>query len=102
MLIDRVRARLQDEDISEDLLSEYIDTVSDRLCMRLGGLDDLPSQFNSICVDATVKMYRRRFYEGINSENDEGLNVSFVDDVLAEYNSEIESYKNTKRKLRFI
>lgn len=101
MIVDRVKLRLTDEEISEAVLNEYIETVSDRLCIRLG-TDELPSQFNSICVDAVVKMYRRLCYEGISSENDGGLSVSFVDDILSEYSDEISAYTKKSGRLRFL
>lgn len=90
-LSDRVKLRLPEES-NEDLLSELIITVSDRLCLRLGA-ETLPSIFGSVAVDAVVKMYRRIYYEGISSENVTGISDSFVDDILAEYDTEIEGYK---------
>ena len=55
-------------------------------------------------MDAVVKMHRRFFYEGVSSENDGGISVSYADDVLSEYAQEIEEYKeNTgKKAVRFL
>ncbi|MEG0736824.1 MAG: phage head-tail connector protein [Longicatena sp.] len=89
------RARLRLEDTEDALLNELLTTVNDRLCIRLGVML-LPYIFESICVDATVKMYRRLYYEGITSEGTDGLSTSFVDDVLAEYNEEITAWKETQ------
>ena len=84
-LIERVRKRIPyDEGVSDEVLMEYIDTVSDRLCLRLG-VDILPRLFESICVDAVVKMHRRVYYEGISSEGTANITTSFVDNILAEY-----------------
>ena len=66
--------------------------MSDRLCLRLG-VDTLPTLFQSICVDATVKMVRRTYYEGISSEGVANISTSFVDNILAEYDDEIGDWK---------
>lgn len=92
-LVNRVFNRLEDAD--EDVLKEYIVTIKDRLCLRLGE-EDLPEQFESICVDAVVKMYRRMYYEGIVSEGTSNLTTSFVNDILAEYSQEISDWKARK------
>lgn len=99
-MLDRVKRRLNGEEADETLLNEYIDTVTDRLCIRLQ-TNALPTQFNSICADAVVKMYRRFYYEGISSDSDGGISTSFVDDVLAEYETEINRYRS-KGAVRFI
>ncbi len=101
-IFERVERRLlDDESFKETLIKEYISTVVDRLCIRLG-VRKLPKSFQSIAVDAVIKMHRRSFYEGIQSENDGGASVSFVDDILNEYEAEIAQYNRTnKKKVRF-
>lgn len=89
-LIYRVMTRIPEAD--EDAINEYIRTISDRLCLRLG-VDILPHMFESICVDAVVKMHRRVYYEGISSEGAANITTAFVDDILAEYADEIELYR---------
>lgn len=110
-VLERVRLRISIDEASDDMMNEYIQTISDRLKLRLGvgQAEELPDLFQSICVDATVKMFRRTYYEGISSENTDGISDSFVDDILAEYQDEINSYLNDKelsgnglRKVRFI
>lgn len=100
-VLDRVKIILADEEYNESRIRQYVDTVSARLCLRLG-VDVLPLSFQSICADAVVKMHRRYYYEGISSENDGGVSASFVDDVLAEYEGEIQSYKSHSGAVRFI
>lgn len=94
-LIDRLRVRIPDTSLEDSELKEYLSTVSDRLCLRLGA-EKLPPLFESICVDATVKMVRRTYYEGISSEGVANISTSFVDDILAEYAGEIEDWKNSQ------
>ena len=53
-ILGRVKTRIPEDTVSYDLLEEYIQTVSDRLCLRLG-TNELPKVFESICTDAVVK-----------------------------------------------
>lgn len=94
-ILSRLKIRLPDTKLTDDDLNEYLQTVSDRLCLRLGA-DTLPPLFQSICVDATVKMIRRIYYEGIASEGVANITTSFVDNILAEYADEISEWKDTQ------
>lgn len=91
-MFERLKTRLPDTELTDEQLSEYLQTMSDRLCLRLG-VDTLPTLFQSICVDATVKMVRRTYYEGISSEGVANISTSFVDNILAEYDAEIGDWK---------
>ena len=68
------------------------------MCIRLGE-NTLPEPFNSICVDAVVKMYRRTYYEGISSEGAANITTSFVDNILNEYEQEISDWKEQKTNI---
>lgn len=94
-ILSRVKIRLPDEP-SDILLDELIETAVDRICLRLG-VDIVPPRFKSIVVDAVCKIYRRIYYEGIQSEGVDSLSVSFVDDVLAEYDKEFDRYIGNKK-----
>lgn len=85
------RVRITADECSDDILHLLCDTISDRLALRLG-VDKLPETFERIAADASVKMFRRMYYEGITSESVQSINTAFVDDILKEYESEIESY----------
>jgi len=91
-LLARLKTRLPDTQLTDSQLTEYLQTMSDRLCLRLGA-DALPPLFHSICIDATVKMVRRTYYEGISSEGVTNLSTSFVDNILSEYDDEIGDWK---------
>ncbi|NBI08241.1 phage head-tail connector protein [Senegalia massiliensis] len=96
-LLDRVKTRLPGENQVDDaFLAEIIRTIQDRLNLRLG-TETLPKQFYSILVDAVIKMYRRKYYEGIKSESIDTISTSFADDVLKEYETEINSYIDSKK-----
>lgn len=93
-ILQRVRLRIPDTSEAPDAqLQNYIDTITDRLCLRLGA-ETLPSLFETICADATVKMWRRTYYEGISSEGAANITTSFVEDILAEYEGEIQDYRS--------
>lgn len=94
-LLSRLKTRLPDTQLTDEQLEEYLQTMRDRLCLRLG-VEMLPALFDSICVDATVKMVRRTYYEGISSEGVANISTAFVDDILAEYAGEISDWKNTQ------
>lgn len=94
-LLQRIRNRINDEAATTETLSEIAQTVSDRVCLR-SGTTSVPDLFNSIVVDASVKLYRRTYYEGVSSENDDGTTTSFVNDILEEYNAEFEQYKQNQ------
>lgn len=107
-LLSRLLTRMPETKLTDTQLTEYLMTMSDRLCLRLGA-DTLPPLFSSICVDATVKMVRRTYYEGISSEAVANINTSFVDDILAEYAEEIDDWKsgqaasgNSKKVVKFL
>ena len=95
-ILQRVQNRLNDDTVSENTLSEIIQTISDRVCLRLG-TENIPTLFYSIVTDASVNLYRRTFYEGISTENDDGITTSFVDDILEEYTAEFEQYKLNRK-----
>lgn len=94
LLFQRVKNRLEGEEYSCAVVQELLTMVTDRLCLRLG-VSVLPSVFGSIAVDATVKAYRRIYYEGISNESFAiNTSLSFVEDILKEYETEIETYLN--------
>ena len=89
-VLDRVMRRIPDCTADDDVIQDYIDTVSDRLWWTIHD----PTIFESVCVDAAVKMYRRTYYEGISSEDVANLSTSFVEDILDEYAEEILRYRD--------
>lgn len=91
IMVGRVKARFLDGEAvpSDEVIAEFVRTVSDRLTMILGAL---PAEAESIVVDASMKGLRRRGYEGSSSESaaDGGsFSNAFVANILAEYELEI-------------
>lgn len=100
-ILDRVMARLPGENqVDESFLGESIKLVEDRLNLRLN-TETLPNKFESIAVDAVIKIWRRRYYEGIESEKADTIDTKFIDNVLEEYEKEIQAYLYNKEKDSF-
>lgn len=113
-IVARVRVRLTGDEGApgDEELQEVARGVSDRLCMMLGVVE-LPELAESIAVDASVKVVRRKFYEGVSSES-EGqagtLSTGFFEQVLGEYAEEIAGLRDMlaaegelrRAKVRFI
>lgn len=99
LVINRVKTRLKGESVEDSLLEELTQTANDRLCILLGE-ESIPITFESICVDAVVKMYRRLYFEGITTDSAANISTSFVSDVLAEYAGEIAVYVSDKKNKR--
>lgn len=106
-IIDRVKIRIPEA--KDGVLEELIISATDRIILRIGK-DELPQKLETIAVEIVTKMYRRMMYEGISSESADTLNVTFIDDIFAEYDEEFEKWlkrsdedegKN-KLKVRFI
>ena len=95
-LLSRINIRLNDEaELDDVLLLELLKTSIDRSNLRVGDVE-LSPLLNSIAVDLTVKMYRRIYFEGIKDETADSMKVSFVDDLLKEYDRDLAEYQKTK------
>lgn len=106
-IIDRVKIRIPEA--KDGVLEELIISATDRILLRIGK-DELPQKLETIAVEIVTKMYRRMMYEGISSESADTLNVTFIDDIFAEYDEEFEKWLKrsdedegeNKLKVRFI
>ena len=93
----RIECRMTGELCDKAVMGEISQTVLDRICIRLGISNEtsFPALFYGVCAEASVKAYRRRYYEGIQSESASGVfSDTFVDDILSEYEKEFETYRN--------
>ena len=102
-LVGRVKLRyLEDEDVpSDDVIGEMLQTVIDRITIRMETTAELPDTAGSIVVDAAMKALRLRGFEGSTSESasDGGsMSNSFIDDILKEYSEELASLKRTMNR----
>lgn len=102
-LVERVKLRyLEDEEVpSDDVIGEMLQTVTDRITIRMETTTELPDTAGSIVVDAAMKALRLRGFEGSTSESasDGGsMSNSFIDDILKEYSEELASLKRTMNR----
>lgn len=107
-LVGRVAVRFLDDEEKpgEEVVSECLRTVHDRLCIQLDS-DDAPDKAASIVVDAAVKAIRLRGFEGSTSESSSdggSISNSFIDNVLDAYADDIARlYASLHRgKVRFL
>lgn len=105
LLLSRVKIRIEGDECapSDEFLEELIITTEDRLKARLG-TNELPSIVESIIVDAVIKMYRRKYHEGISKEDPGNMSTSYFENVLSEYDEELETIKKNliNKVVRFI
>lgn len=111
-ILKRLAVRFSDEPRppSDELQAEYVRTAMDRVCIRTGK-HPFPDVAQSLVVEVVVKMWRRRFYEGVANESDGEVSSSFVDSVLDEHEAELEAIAKgstksdgtfVRSKLRFL
>lgn len=104
---ERVQVRIPD--IPSDLLEEYTKTATDRINLRVG-LTILPPELESVAVDVVCALYNRKYHEGIKDETVDTFRTSFVENILNEYETDFELYRQMKQtqdndkrgKLRFL
>ena len=94
-ILSRVRDRLNGEDVDAVILAEIVNCVVDRLCVRLNTTAEVfPSALYYIPVEVAVAYWRRHTYEGITSETVGTVSVSFIRDLLTDYDYDIKAYVN--------
>lgn len=93
------RVLIRKPEINLALLDELILTATDRINLRLG-VTILPTELESIVVEVVCAMYNKSQAnnEGIKSENVDTFSVTFVDDILAEYETDLNRYLEMKNK----
>lgn len=93
-MLERVQARVSD--IDGDLAAELIKTATDRILLKVGtGQTLLPAELESIAVEVVVAMYNRHTMrnEGVQSESVDAFSVSFIQNLLKEYEEEFANYR---------
>lgn len=69
--------------------------TEDRLksILELSDISEVPTEFESIIYEVTLKRFNRIGNEGMASFSQEGLSMTFPDSDFAEYSDEIETFK---------
>ena len=99
-LIERAETRLAEElqhDTNQhhvSILREICDLAETRICLRVR-TQTLPKILEPIATDVVVKLWRRLSYEGISSEGADKISTSFVEDILAEYETDLKAYRDS-------
>ena len=91
----RVLVRIPE--IQSELLDELVVTATDRIRLRLG-VSEFPEELESIAVEVVCAMYNRKYHAGIKNEQADTFGVSFVDDILQEYEPDFQRFLEMKEK----
>ncbi len=78
---------------------EKLEVIERRTKSRLAsilGVSEVPISFETIVYEVTVKRFNRTGNEGMQSYSQEGLSMVFPESDFAEYESEIEDWKNSQ------
>lgn len=98
-ILDRVKLRIDPAgDLGEtldDQLTDIIEDVEARLCLKLGGVKTVPDQLGYVVTGVTVKIYNRIGSEGAASHSVSGETISWGEDPFAEYSADISRYLAT-------
>ncbi|SJZ37970.1 hypothetical protein [Garciella nitratireducens] len=95
-ILDRVKLRVPR--IDETLANEFIISVQDRIKLRLE-LDEYPHELDTIVVEVVQAMNNRHEmnHEGVESESVDVFSIKFIDDLLSQYDSDLQGYINKKK-----
>ncbi|MEK3887455.1 phage head-tail connector protein [Bacillus sp. FSL K6-3431] len=110
-MIERLKVRIPDIDIA--VANELIKTAKDRILLRVGLKQTLfPAELESICVEIVTAMYNKHQmkHEGVENENVDVFSMKFVNDLLKQYDPELDEYRRmlenekdeSREKIRFI
>lgn len=106
-IIDRLKLRLDNIGDSKDaLLSEIIDTVTERMQIRFFGGEAVPKSLEYVIVEVAAVRYNRIASEGMSSQTVEGESITFDDsDDFSPFLSDISAYQRDegrKGQIRFL
>lgn len=76
-------------------LSAILDSVTEQLKMRLGGVDEVPTALAYIVTEVAVARYNRIGSEGMASHNVEGESIGWATDDFASFADEIDQWRNS-------
>ena len=93
------RILIRKPEIKGDLAAELIKTAEDRIKIRIESME-IPTELQSVVVEVVCAMYNKSQAgnEGMKSENVDTFSVTFLDDILAEYQADFDGYLRMKNK----
>lgn len=107
------RLKIRIPNIDTDVAEELLKTAKDRILLRVESKQTIfPAELESICVEVVTAMYNKHMMknEGIDSESVDVFSVKFVNDLLEQYEDELNAYKRmlsteedeSRGKVRFL
>lgn len=110
-MLDRLKVRIPN--IEPAIAEELIKTAKDRILLRIGSRQTLfPVELESICVEVVTAMYNKHMMknEGVDSESVDVFSIKFVNDLLRQYEDELNEYRRmlseeddeSRGKVRFL
>lgn len=110
MILDNVKKMLDiDEERDQTMIEKLqwiIESAEKRLCLFLGGVEDVPAELEYIVAEVAIVRFNRISSEGTTSHSVEGESISWSDDDFAGYRKDIEAWNKEHKKgsgiVRFI
>lgn len=93
--LDRIKRMLSmdvDDAKSDELLEDIIDLVEAQLKNRLGGVDSIPENLEYIVTNVVLARFNQIGDEGKNSMTVEGESASWLTDLFAPFEEDIQRY----------
>lgn len=95
------------DNTQDERLTWLIESAQTRLCILLGGVEEVPADLAYIVVEVAAIRFNRIGSEGYSSHTVEGESISFTDDDFAGYANDIQAYinaddSNKTGKVKFI
>lgn len=99
--VNRIKTKIGLKDSNKDeLLTVLFEDASNLVCSYIGS-ETIPINFTWIAENIAIKAYRKKGSEGMKSSQIDVINKVFEEDMLDEFKSVLDEYKNSqKKKLR--
>lgn len=97
-VVDEVKRSLEIKKTNEALdqqLIDFVNRVSQQLCVRLGFVQSVPDALGYIVIECTIKRFNRKSNEGMDSYSQEGESISYSN-LLDEFDDDINAWKNNQ------
>lgn len=107
-MLDNVKMLIGITDTDQnEKINWIITSVSNRLKVLLGGIDDVPVDLAYIVEEVSIVRFNRIGSEGLSSHSVEGESLSYNDNDFAGFMDEIQAYNDTanvstRGKVRFL
>ena len=86
------------ETTNDDVVREVVNLVEDQLRFRLGGVEDVPEDLYYIVINVSVARYNQIGDEGKSSMTVEGESATWLADLFAPYEKDIQAYLDNRDK----